>query len=352
VGEVEIMTLSSKQQYFRQYPTQVAIRERKIMDARNENVDELVKRQLILRDFKTTFGTPERLPIIDKEINKEVDQELDAEIRSHYGGSRMTLIQSLQAEGITLERHRQQIRDRILITWMRQKNIGAELIVSPHRVQVYYDAHREEFRLGEEVKLRMIVLNCPKENEVKRTERLAEDILIALKGGATFAEMATIYHEGSQRGEGGDWGWCKTGPDKSAYEKESKSQRLKKGWEDTAISLPVGKLSGVMSRSDGPDYWVCQYSNGVPVLGRHYVEDAVLNKEMLKGQFDNAAAAPSLPPPIEFFLMLVEEKRPERFAALNEVRERIEKEMLSKERIRLEKQWVQKLKDKTFVRTF
>ena len=118
----------------------------------------------------------------------------------------MTFIQTLQARGITLERHRQQIRDRIIITWLRQKNISSELIVSPHRVEVYYLAHREEFKVQEEVKLRMIVLKCPGGRGARR-EKLAEDILTKLKEGATFAEMATIHSEGSQRNQGGDLGW-------------------------------------------------------------------------------------------------------------------------------------------------
>ena len=85
---------------------------------------------------RPTFGQPEKQAIVEKEINKEVDQEIAAEIRTRYGGNRMSLIQTLQAEGITLERHRQQIRDRMIVTWLRQKNISSEIIVSPHRVEV------------------------------------------------------------------------------------------------------------------------------------------------------------------------------------------------------------------------
>ena len=53
----------------------------------------------------------------------------------------------------------------------------------------------------------MIVLKCSGESEVAQTEKLAEEILTKLKEGATFAEMATIYSEGSQRNQGGDLGW-------------------------------------------------------------------------------------------------------------------------------------------------
>ena len=341
LSDVQILTMPAEKVLFDRYRSQTEIYLKKVADARNDSLEQLIERQLILRDFKVTFDQPERQAIIDKEINKEVDQELDAEIRTRTGGNRMTYMQTLQAEGITLERHRQQIRDRIVITWLRQKNISSELIMSPHRVEVYYLAHRDEFKVQEEVKLRMIVLKCPTDSAVPKTEKLAEEILRALKEGATFAEMATIHSEGSQRNQGGDLGWWEP-------------SRLNKGLADTAVSLQAGQQSGVMSRSAGEDYWVCQYSNSVPVLGRHYLADATLKKEVMSEEhrFADATASTNLPPPIEFYIMLVEDKRPERFKALTDVREQIEKDLLAQERTRIEKQWVDKLKKKTFVRVF
>ena len=50
--------------------------------------------------------------------------------------------------------------------------------------------------------------------------------------------------------------------------------------------------------------------------------------------------------------MLVEDKRPARFKPLSDVRVQIEKDLQAQERTRLEKQWVEKLKKKTFVRVF
>jgi len=356
-AEVEAMTLDAKEQLYRKHRTQPEVLVRKVTDARNESLDQLFERQLILHDFKVTFSQPERQAIIDKEINKEVDLELDAEIRARTGGNRLSYIQTLQAEGITLERRRQQIRDRIIITWLRQKNISSELIVSPHRVEVYYRAHRDEFKIEDEVKMRMIVLKCPGDSEVARTEKLTEDILTALKEGATFAEMATIHSEGSQRNQGGDMGWYTLFPkprDSAASQRDYGAPELIKYLADTAVSLQAGQHSGVLSRSVGDDYWVCQYSNGVPTLGRHYQADTVLKKEILveERRFEAASAATNLPPPMEFYLMLVEDKRPNRFKTLTEMREQIEKDMLAQERTRLEKQWVGKLKKKTFWKFF
>jgi len=341
VADVEMMSMSARDMLVRQYRAQPQVFLKKMDDARNESLDQLIQRQLILRDFKTTFSKPEQQTIINKEIEKEVDQEIEALIRSQYGGSRITFIKTLQAEGVTLDRRRQILRDRMIIGWLRQKNISQELIVSPHRVEVYYLAHRSEFTVKEEVKLRMIVLKCPGETEALKTEKLAEDILRALKEGATFAEMATIHSEGSQRNQGGDLGWWELA-------------RLNKGLADTAASLQGGQHSGVLSRSAGEDYWVCQYSNNVPVFGRHYQADTVLKKEIVveERRFEDAASITNLPTPIEFYLMQVEDKRPERFKTLTEVRQQIEKDMDTQERARLEKQWVDKLRKKTFVRVF
>ena len=66
----------------------------------------------------------------------------------------------------------------------------------------------------------------------------------------------------------------------------------------------------------------------------------------------DAEALASLPPPQEFYLMLVEDKHPAHFKPLNEVRDEIDKNLLLAERNRLEDQWIEKLRKKTFVRHF
>ena len=352
ISDVDAMAEPAAKMLYLRYPPRSEILYQKLLAAQNDSLEELIKRQLILHDFQVEFGQPERQAVLDKELNKEVDQELDAEIRTRAGGNRMAFIKTMQAEGVTLERFRQRIRDRIVISWLRQKNVSSEIIVSPHRVEVYYLAHREEFKVREQVKLRMIVLKCPGEAEVPKTRKLAEDILRALQEGATFAEMASIHSEGSQRNQGGDLGWWEMpSTNKSSA---GPSQELTKYLADTAASLQAGQHSAVMSRSAGEDYWVCQYSNAAPVFGRHYVTDATLKKEVVTEErgFEDAAASTNLPPPMEFYIIRVEDKLAERFKPLNEVRDRIEKDLSTQEQARIEKQWVDKLKKKTYVRVF
>jgi len=338
--QVQALMAPEAEMLWRQYRGRPELFEKELTAAQTNALETLLDRQLILRDFKTTFNEHESA--VEKDIERRVDRALEDEIRAGYGGKRMALIQTLQARGTTLEKYRQQIHDRIIISsWRGQKNTAVEGVFSPHKVELYYLAHPERFKVQDEIKLRMIVLKNQESLDWPRTARRADEILVKLKEGETFATMATIYSEGSQRNQGGDWGWWE-------------QSRLNKGLADMANSLQPGQRSGVTSRSAGDDYWVCQYENGHATLGRHYVTDPVLKKESLveERRFTSPAALTNLPPPQEFYLMLVEDKRPAHLKPLADVREEIEKDLKVEEEKRLQKQWIERLKEKVFVRYF
>jgi hypothetical protein len=59
-----------------------------------------------------------------------------------------------------------------------------------------------------------------------------------------------------------------------------------------------------------------------------------------------------IPEALAFYLMLVEDKRTSHVRPLSEVRDEIERTMLTAERARLQKLWIERLRKKTFVRYF
>ncbi len=332
--QVEILNAKAFDQLRRDYAGQPGQRElflRKAAEVQTNNVEKLVNDQLVLHEFKTAgYNLPESI----------VDDEVQERIKARYG-DRMTATRTLAEDGITYDRYREQVRDQIILAAMRQKNVSAEIIISPHKVESYYQAHRDEFKMDDEAKLRVIVLAQSPEPGAPSAQKLAEEILAKLKEGAAFAEMASVYSQGSQRNQGGDWGW-------------KELSQLNKMLADIASSLQPGQHSGVLSRSAGDDFWLCQYENGRPTLGRHYLVDPASRKEKLveEQRFDDAAAAANLPPPQEFYLILVEDKRVAHFKPLSEVRDQIEQDLRLQERGRLEKRWYERLRKKTFVSYF
>jgi peptidyl-prolyl cis-trans isomerase SurA len=280
-AEVESDVLLLADEYRRLYGRQPEVFNQKIEAAFKESLDQSIERQLILRDFISAgYNLPESV----------IDEVVQREIKASFG-DRATLTKTLQARGITYEKWRQQARERFLVNQLRLKNIYQETVISPYKIENYYNEHKTAYQVEDQVKLRMITLNKGDEDETEAARGLAQEILTKLKAGAAFSEMATIYSQGAQRSQGGDWGWAER-------------KTLRSELADVAFKLKPGELSEVVET------------------------------------------------PQALFIMLVEDQRISHSRPIAEVREEIEQALLKLERDRLQKKYVEKLRKKTFVRQF
>jgi parvulin-like peptidyl-prolyl isomerase len=277
--EVDALNGPSEDLLIRQYRDQPSTLEKKISEARSQNLDTLVERQLILHEFKTAgYSLP----------NSVLDELVEETIKAEFG-DRATCTKTLEARGMNIEKFRQQIRERFIVAQLRLKNVSSEIIISPHKVESYYLAHREDFKEEDRVKLRRITLNKSSNSNGPDAKKLAQEIEDRLKDGASFAEMAAIYSQGSQESRDGMW------YDRSALRREL---------AEAAFALKPGQWSGVIET------------------------------------------------PGECYILLVDEVSTAHYKTLGEVRDTIEKNLLSEERQRLTKQWIDRLKKKTFIQYF
>ena len=118
---------------------------------------------------------------------------------------------------------------------MRYQNVGApkKILISPLKIEQYYKNHQEVFKVDDQVKVRMIVINQPPDGSPGEAKRTADEVLAKIDSGVPFAEMASVYTSGSKRAEGGERGWV----DRSFFKPE-----LAK----VAFSLKAGQHSGVI----------------------------------------------------------------------------------------------------------
>lgn len=253
--------------------------EKKIAQMESENLDKLVERQLILHEFKTAgYSLPESV----------LDDLVQETIKSDFG-DRATLTKTLEARGMSYEKFRQQIKERFIEAQLRLKNISSEIIISPHKIESYYQAHREDFKEEDRVKLRRIILNKSSDPRDPDAKRLAEEILARLKEGAGFTEMAAIYSQDRQPSRDSVW-WNRSG--------------LRKELAEAAFALTPGQCSGIIDTGD------------------------------------------------EYYVLMVDELNRSHYKSLGEVRNLIEQDLKAQERTRLEKQWLDRLRKKTFVQYF
>ncbi len=279
-AEVEEITRPAADALRRQYLGQPELFRQKLNEALHDSLELLVERALILTSFEREgYRLPDSL----------VEQNVQDRIRDKFG-DRVTLMKSLQQQGMTFEQFRKQVREQFIESAMRSQNVQREIIVSPFKIQNYYTTHTADFKIDDQVKLRMIVLGKNAENDTNALAT-AREIQARLKAGASFTEMAALYSQGSQQHQGGDWGWV---------ERKVLRQEL----ADAAFSLTPGQVSEPIDSGD------------------------------------------------TIYLMLVEEKKPAQARPLSEIRPEIEKTLRAQQYTQLEKKWMDGLKRKTFVRYF
>ncbi|MGD0351047.1 MAG: peptidylprolyl isomerase [Verrucomicrobiota bacterium] len=279
-AQVEEFTMPAEDALRREYAVQPEVFRQKLAEALDNSLEILVERQLILHEFETKYN---KLP------DSVVDELVQDRLREQFG-DRVTAMKSLQAQGMTYEQYRQNVRDQYIESALRHQNVSREITISPYRVETYYLAHQDDFKVEDEIKLRMIVLNKTADDDTN-TPALAREILAKIKEGATFPEIASVYSQGSQRSQGGDWGWV---------ERSVLRQEL----AEVAFALKPGQVSDVIET------------------------------------------------PEACYLMLVEQTRPAHVRPLTEVRDDIDKTLRTQEQARLQKQWIESLKKKTFIRYF
>src|SRR5664279_4931259 len=69
-AEVQNMAMPAEQMLAREYRGQPELYQKKLSDARNDTLEQLLERQLILHDFNASFDKPEQRAVLEKMINK------------------------------------------------------------------------------------------------------------------------------------------------------------------------------------------------------------------------------------------------------------------------------------------
>lgn len=219
-----------------------------------------------------------------------IDDQIKKNIQRDFYGDRARLIKTLEAEGLTYEMYRRKQREDFIVSYMGYQNVDApkKILISPLKIEEYYKDHQDKFKIEDEVKLRMIVISQPVDAAPGTARKTADEVLQKINNGVSFAEMAGIYSTGTQRTEQGERGWV----DRTYFKPEL---------AQVAFSLRPGQHSGVIEL------------------------------------------------PEACYIMLVEDVRAAHVKSLADVRTDIERTLKSEERARLHKQWITRLKAKSFI---
>lgn len=124
-----------------------------------------------------------------------------------------------EAGATVIEKRDDMRRDKLLA------NMNAQIPEpGPEDIQAYYQLHQSEFRSGEEVRVRQILVH---------EEALANDILKQLKSGGSFEELSNEHSRAPNAKRGGEIGFVSR-------------RELPKMFEDEIFRLKPGEVSNVI----------------------------------------------------------------------------------------------------------
>ena len=178
---------------------------RRIRELELQALDAMIENRLIL-----TRAAALELSVSEKEIENAIAGILRQNKTTTAG-----LREFLSSQGMTMEKYREEIREKLLARKVESTEVGVRVSVVEQEIADYYDAHADDYREAESRTVRQVFLPVSKgaaaadiEAQRKKADIAYEE---AMKPGAGFAGVAEKHSEGPARSRGGSLGSVKKG---------------------------------------------------------------------------------------------------------------------------------------------
>ncbi|HMP89910.1 MAG TPA: peptidyl-prolyl cis-trans isomerase [Kiritimatiellia bacterium] len=237
-------------------------------------LERLIDQALILEEFTSMQGV---IP------DRAIDDRVNEIIQERFNNDRAALLAALAEDQITLEEWRETIRDRLIVSIMRRREVGDRIVISPRQLMDEYEARQDRYQQPAQSRFRLIFLPQGPDTDVARQLMIeARDRILT---GTPFEEEARTTSKDPSAALGGDWGWIEPG-------------MLRDELRNALEATSVGEISDIVATPEG------------------------------------------------YYLIKVEERRDAYVKTFEEVRREIETELRERESERLYRDWVERLRNK------
>lgn len=201
---------------------------------------EVLERQLLER------MVTDRVQLhVAKETGLRVDDtELDRAIGRIAQENRLTLEgmrQALEKDGVPFARFREDIRDEIVMTRLREREVDARIVVTEGEIDNFLSLQQGQQGGRDEYDLSHILVVVPENaspEQIQGRRNRAEQAYAQLKGGADFRQVAAAFSEAPDALQGGGMGW-------------RQSSRLPALFTDALQPMRTGELSPILRSPNG-----------------------------------------------------------------------------------------------------
>lgn len=141
------------------------------------------------------------------------DLQLDRTVARVAENNKMSLTdfrRALERDGIRFEKFREEVRDEIMLSRLREREVDSKITVSENELEYYMSQQGAAQTSSVEYNLAHILLRLPDQaspEQVDRQRGRAADVLAQLRAGADFAKLAVSVSDAPDALQGGAMGW-------------------------------------------------------------------------------------------------------------------------------------------------
>jgi len=162
--------------------------------------------------------------------NKEIEGAI-ADIKNKYNITDEKLVNSLEAQGMSLADYKTTLGEQILLSKVINFEVKTNIVINDKEIMEYYEANKDKLSSKEKLKISQIFFALPKDISQKPSvETKAHEVIQRLERGEDFSKIAGELSEDANKQFGGDLGYI------------SRGSALKEV-EDAALALKPGEVS-------------------------------------------------------------------------------------------------------------
>lgn len=196
-------------------------------DTERELLSRIIEKKLIIQEARK-----KGVRLTEPELEVALK---DIEGRNQFP-SRAAFQQAVMKEGLPWEKYLDDLRDQLTLLKLMNREVEVNILVGPEEVRAYYDAHPEQFKLPDQIRLRQILFRLPNGatgEQIAQVQEKVDRALATAREGEDFGRLAETFSEGAERKRQGDLGYFKKGD-------------LAPDIEKVVFSLPPGGVSPVI----------------------------------------------------------------------------------------------------------
>lgn len=174
--------------------------ERKKVFRENETVflENLINVKLQLQEARNTG-----IRVTDAELKDAIDG-----IKNKYGMSEEKFMESLKAEGFTIDEYKKRLREQIMLSKIVNQQVRNKVLVNDQDIDAFIRDNSDFKASTERYHLRHIFFKKPgNPADRPKVEELAQSVYAKITGGGDFVSLAKEYSEDATRNNGGDLGF-------------------------------------------------------------------------------------------------------------------------------------------------